>query len=326
MMNTPCARLDTNTAGEGGGMPLDLDMAAAVQMRLRQIESPLSEYSFANLYLFREKHQYRLVDRPEIAAVRGRTYDGACFLMPLHDFVQGGEVVRDRLIQELDEEEWLYPVSSRWLALFPEKDFEWESRREDDDYLYPVEQMQEMPGKKLHKKRNLIKQFNRDYACGIEALGQTEPEEVIAVLDQWQEALGADPGDTDYAACREAVLQRDALGLQGLAFRVDGRVSGFLIYEDLPSGVRVVHFAKGLRGVKGLYPAMFQEAARRIGGGDGCTAESCRASSLHCPHSPAPEWINLEQDLGLPSLRKNKESYQPRRREAKYRVRPRFSP
>ena len=82
--------------------------------RLKAAASPLSEYTFPNLYLFRANHDYEvLIDRDVF--VKGRSYDGHTYLMPTAD-VRTLDLAR---LQELMREvEFLFPVPEDWLAAF----------------------------------------------------------------------------------------------------------------------------------------------------------------------------------------------------------------
>ncbi len=63
---------------------LDLRHIDALYAPLKESGVFISEYSFANLYLFRTAHDYEVVFDREIF-IRGTTYDGARYLMPLRD-------------------------------------------------------------------------------------------------------------------------------------------------------------------------------------------------------------------------------------------------
>ncbi len=63
---------------------LSLNHQRIVQDACDRLCLPLSEYNFANLYLFRKTHQYRFVELgPERQAIKGISYRKQTFLMPL---------------------------------------------------------------------------------------------------------------------------------------------------------------------------------------------------------------------------------------------------
>jgi uncharacterized protein len=82
---------------------------------------------------------------------------------------------------------------------------------------------------------------------------------------------------------------------------VDQEPGGFIIGEPLHSKLYGLHFAKARKEFKGIYPYLYQAFAR----------------SLPDHYS---EW-NMEQDLGVETVRKSKLSYHPDRLIKKWRVR-----
>ena len=61
---------------------MSIDHRPVVESLLSNLHAPLSEYLFANLFLFREVHDYRLKWEP-CPHILGLTYDGARHAMPL---------------------------------------------------------------------------------------------------------------------------------------------------------------------------------------------------------------------------------------------------
>ena len=261
----------------------------------------LSEYCFPNLYFFRETHQYNILSDGEDLCLSGISYDKKRYLMPLVN-LESRETYRQKLI------EWgrdggydiLFPIPESWVPLFEEENFLAEYREEDSDYLYASEKMQHYPGRKLHKKRNLLKQFVQNCEAEIHPLTDRNIQEPLRLLDIWQAASTQEMGDSDYYQCREALVNREHFNLQGAVFYADGNAVGFMIGEAVNDEVFAIHFAKGDTGVKGIYQYMFNSFA----------LEFCRDY----------RYINLEQDLGIEGLRKTKRSYQPDLMAHKYRI------
>ena len=62
---------------------LTLDLRSYLHERLRTLPERVSEYTFANLYLFREKHHYRLsMLTNNIAAIIGKDGNAPFFMLP----------------------------------------------------------------------------------------------------------------------------------------------------------------------------------------------------------------------------------------------------
>ena len=63
---------------------LGLEHKELLYEQLRRVNTPVSEYSFANLYLFRGNHDYEVLFDEEIF-IRGKSYDGKTYIMPTFD-------------------------------------------------------------------------------------------------------------------------------------------------------------------------------------------------------------------------------------------------
>jgi len=60
---------------------------------LRSVDTKISEYSFSNLYLFRERHKYKLLENNN-NYILGRTFDNIEYIMPAFDLtITGAEEI-----------------------------------------------------------------------------------------------------------------------------------------------------------------------------------------------------------------------------------------
>jgi hypothetical protein len=276
--------------------PLGLHHKEILQPLLRAITVPLSEYCFANLYLFRDSHGYEvLTDRDTY--VRGRTYDGLAYLMPTKP---AADLEMGKLRELLREVDFLFPVPEAWLASFRPDEFEISFREGDADYLYTVEKMSTLAGRKLHKKRNLLKQFVDGYRHEALPLTNARLGDAHAILEAWQLESGAESGQTDYGPCREALDRYDELVLCGGIIYAEGEPAGFVLGEEVNDETFVLHFAKAKTKFKGVYQFMFNSFAKIL--------------------PPKYRFLNLEQDLDKENLRVFKTSYVPDAMVRKARV------
>ncbi|UCF30366.1 MAG: DUF2156 domain-containing protein [bacterium] len=275
--------------------PLSLDDHDLLFDRLRSIDVPISEFSFANLYLFRDTHRYEIVQGAEIF-IRGRSYGGETYIMPTRDVRE----VDPRIMREMAAQaDYLYPIAEEWLSAFA-SGFETTFDEGDSDYLYLTERIATYAGKKLHRKKNLLNFFRKHYR--YEALPLTEDRipDAIRVLNEWQEESGKGFTDTDFAACRESLVRMEELALCGGIYYTEGEPSGFVHGEELNGETYALHFAKALKKYKGIYQYIFSSFA-------GILPKKYR-------------YLNFEQDLGKEALRHSKESYFPEMKLRKYRV------
>ncbi len=259
---------------------IELTDRALLEPLLRACNLELSEYSFANLYLFRKTHRYELVmdHYPYIEGVR---YDKSPFIMPTSKecfryLVENGKSP-------------LFPIPDEWAAEIEEKKYD----PAESDYLYQTERLATYQGRHLSKKRNLVKQFKELYSSEVCPFEKNEDAE--AVLTAWRAHVEE---DFDLESCREAIKLREILSLEGKIYYVEGRPAGFMLGEALREDIFVLHFAKADITYKGIYQFMYQEFASGLLG--------------------RFLYINMEQDLGLASLRQAKHSYEPCKVAPKY--------
>ena len=171
-----------------------------------------------------------------------------------------------------------------------------EENRDHWDYVYSVEELIALKGKKFHKKKNLLNQFKKNYNYQYEPMGPECVEEVLEMQDEWfkwyeennpSEALKAE----NHAITRVLHNIDQIEGLTGATLRVDGKVIAYTVAEPLCEDSLVIHFEKGDIRFKGVYQAINQMFLENDG------AEYTN--------------VNREQDLGDPGLRKAKLSYNP---------------
>lgn len=260
-------------------------------------ERALSDFAFANLYLFRAAHAYRYREDP-LPSIEGVTYDGARHVFPLAPVGTIPPAVIDELFAD---GACLFPLAAGELGAFDRERFLIEACRDDADYLYPVDNFLHYRGERLRTKRQAMARLLAAHELAVESLSADNREEALAVLAGWMDDKGHGTGGADEGPCREALDLLDALSLHGWLHRIDGRAAGFVIVQPLMADTLAVRFAKGRAGFPGLYPWMFHHLAT-----------TCRG---------AVKWLNFEQDLGKANFRRNKLSYAPAALLEKYRVR-----
>ena len=236
---------------------LDLRHLPLLREKLAALGDGLSEYSFANLYLFRYVHHYRVV-QDERLFISGKTYDGCSFLMPVFD-VQ--EVSSEYLLSMIGNHDFFYPIGESMLQHFDNKVFSCFYNADDSDYIYGTEKFKSYQGKRLSAKRNLMKQFMEKFSPRSFAVTNQTQTDAKEIMDQWLLDVKKSVQDTDYLACQEALHQIDSLGLDCRIYYADDEPAGFLLYSEVFPGMCVFHFAKGKRKFKGLFQYMFSHCA-----------------------------------------------------------------
>jgi hypothetical protein len=269
-------------------VPLTLAERNEMQPRLSQLPDGVSEYTFANLFLFRKQYHYRVsrvLDKTFV--ISGEDHEKKFFMTPCavpgrgilealfatHDYWKG--ISDSVLIPNQDHlEEWGIAIAED---------------RDNFDYLYLRSDLAELAGKKYHKKRNLVNQFINYYAHEERLLTPEFIPQALRVLDRWREDKGF---DGDYLAARESLELFTALDLRGAIYYINGDPAGWCLGEGLAAGhMFAIHFEKAIDQYKGVFQYINQSFAASL------------------PESFT--YINREQDLGDEGLRQAKLTYRP---------------
>ena len=148
---------------------LTLEDRNIIGEKLDAIGMHLSEFSYPNLYLFRNTHEYETISTPHGYFVSGVTYDKKRYLMPMTNPEKAGEECFIEMKELLVSGDWdfVFPIPEEWLECFKEDEFDRIYSSDDSDYLFFTEKFKTYPGKKMHKKKNQLNQFLRNYANGF---------------------------------------------------------------------------------------------------------------------------------------------------------------
>ena|ERR1039457_139028 len=260
----------------------------------------ISEFSFANLFLFRHAHSYKLTRLNDSIVVLGHAYEGTHFFLP----PMTGNISQS--LQELQTEGLtLYGADSALINKYLDKrSIDIIPDRDNFDYLYLREDLAGLPGNRFHKKKNRIKYFTSRHLFRVELYREEFLEECISLLDEWGRIHSGTENNSislEIAAAGEALQMAAILGLQGLVVLVEGVVKAFSLGEKLNKDMSVCHFEKADPFMEGLFQFINREFSSQL-------FIDCR-------------YVNREQDLGEPNIRKTKLSYHPIRMVEKFRVR-----
>lgn len=250
----------------------------------RELRDGISEFTFANIFLFRRTHNYRITQmRDGTLALLGRDKDQPFFMLPF------GLPNASLLHQLFQQHRMMKAASASQAESLTEGGYRVLPDRDNFDYLYRRQDLAVLGGRYYHKKRNLIKAFVTNNRYAARPLREEYVADAIQVLDDWR--AGNDRAG-DYQAAREALEQIDDLQLCGGIYYVEDRPVAYALGEELPDmATYLIHFEKAVSGYKGLYQFINQSFASVL------------------PEDYAT--INREQDMGDQGLRQAKLSYKP---------------
>lgn len=264
------------------------------------------EYSFTNLLVWGAAYDQRIADVDGFLMVRVRGSQGYGYLWP----AGAGNVEKALALLEQDAKErgeqlrlvCITPEQVRELERLYPGQFDVTFDRDGSDYLYDIDKLSDLGGRKLHSKRNHCARFqdnNPDWV--YEDMTPEALAECLELDEQWdrqsREREGAEEAE-DMTNERKALLLSakyfKELKLEGGLIRVGGQVVAFTMGDLLSADTFDVHFEKAYNEIQGAYTMINREFSRRIR-----------------EKYPQVRYLNREEDMGIEGLRKAKESYYP---------------
>lgn len=258
------------------------------------------EYSFANLYLW---------GRQQVAFLHGcvaffsHFHGRSVYPYPI------GNGDRKTVIEELMADAKKRGIPLRITGMtdtdraeleewFPDK-FHLRTNRDGFDYVYAIDDLADLKGRKFQKKRNHYNRFCAGHpGYEVRELNPCNMHQALRMVDDWYRIrMKADP-DGDYLleniAMARAFQNYAGLGMEGIALMDGGEVLAVTMGSQLSEDTFDIHFEKAREDVEGAYNAVNCEFARY----------------LRLKY-PKVQFLDREDDLGLEGLRKAKLSYNP---------------
>ena len=190
---------------------------------------------------------------------------------------------------------------------FPGK-FAFQTARANFDYVYTVDALADLKGKKLQKKRNHVNRFRAEHPdYRVEPICCGNLARVQHMVNDWYVSRKLTDPEGDYflesLAMAKAFRHFDALNMEGIALLEGHQVLAVTMGSRMSPDMMDVHFEKALENVNGAYNTVNAEFARYI-------------------RLKAPEirFLNREDDMGLEGLRTAKLSYVPDHMIEKYQA------
>ncbi len=267
-----------------------------------------SEYVFANNFNWRNSYHTEVARYKDFyMLISGKTMKSYLYPAGRGDLKEAiNELIEDAksrnikfVLRSLTEE-----TKAELEAVMPNV-FHFEPLRDNADYIYEMEKLYSLAGKKLHAKRNHINKFKTVNPNWVyEDIDEFNIKDCIEMNKKWCVRMNCheDESLTEEAqAIKSSMDNFFELGLIGGLLRLEE--GGEVIAYTVASFTRgcdtaVVHIEKAYHEIQGAYPMINQQFIQSK-----CTDFT---------------YINREDDLGEEGLRKSKLSYYPLIIEEKY--------
>ena len=267
------------------------------------------EYNFVNLLIWRNKYYQKVAKVFDTLVVRIRASIGHSYLYPI------GPGDRKRAIEEIEKDALergedlqficLSPAHVEELTQFFPGQFTIAKERDSFDYLYAIDSLADLTGKRYQAKRNHINRFVSECPdWSSERITAENLPECLEMAENWYQLHEGTTQDQSFNDEHDALLitaeHYEAMGMDGILIRSSNRIVAFAIGKRIASDTFDVFFEKAYVDIQGAYAIVNREFAGHI-------RETYEGITL----------INREDDMGLEGLRKAKESYHPIQMEEK---------
>lgn len=270
------------------------------------------EYLFSSLYMWRKLNNVKYaVINDALVIEKNEEGKGTFYAQPLkYDKEKLTELVdlliernsnytdRDYLFGDVDEQ---FIDDLRKYTDFNIEEIEDVS---DFEYVYNINDLIELKGKKYHGKKNHVNSFEKSYIYEIKSINNEKViKDCLKLLHKWHEEVAV-------TVDKEMMMEIDAIkdlfselhffDLKSIAIYVDDELAGFSVGEKVNEKIAVIHVERGEISYKGIYAFLNRKFL----------TESFSDT----------EFVNRQEDTGNAGLRKAKQSYHPVKMVKKYLI------
>ena len=260
-----------------------------------------ADFCFGSLFIWQEIYKSKISKDKDFLY---RIYDGA---ETLYAFPVGNGNYSDALeimIQDAKDRNItfkMFGITEKMKkildTIMPNK-FKFELRRDMSDYIYNSKDLIFLQGKRYHSKRNHISRFKKSYNWEYCDINKDNLDLCEEFFNKWFSLNKDKDIESEKIAVKRALDNYFDLKLIGGYLEVDNQIAAIIIGEEINDEIFDIHFEKALLEYSGAYPAINQEFTKR-------------SLSNY-------KYINREEDMGIPNLRKAKLSYKPVKLLEKY--------
>lgn len=272
-----------------------------------------SSYSFGTLFAWGDSYSIEIAEYEGMILMRGNSSYGRYYVYPsgkgdvksavsamIEDCHNAGLEFRlvlllEKNIKTLEE-------------LFPDG-FDFVYDRDSSEYVYSVEKMANLPGKKFHGKKGHVNAFFRNHEdVHIDPITDDNIHHCLEIQKKW---IGVKTEDTEALrkenlAIEKAVKYYKELEFDGAILFADGIPVAFTMGEKLKNNTFCTHYEKTIPEYRDAFPVINNGFTKLMLTGY--------------------DYVNREEDTGAEGLRKAKLSYYPEFLLNKYSATLRYDP
>ncbi len=290
------------------GKPIELSDKSLFDKYLKDYYPEISELTFTNLFIWKEYYNFKFIEQNSHIFVfsdeiynKGKkpmngSKDCIFFLPPIgptpekeiikmFQFIKHLEFHRipNKIINKLQEND-----------LFISSNLSYIEDRDNWDYVYETNALINLPGNKYRQKRRWLNKFIEQNDFEFKIISEAMVEKVRQLQLDWcdvSECQSNEDLSQEQIAIDYAFKNYNELEIKGGSLFVNGKCIAYTLGEMLNDNTIVIHIEKAHAKYEGSYQAInnlfLNEYFKDI------------------------MYVNREQDLGIPGLRRAKEAYKP---------------
>jgi len=175
--------------------------------------------------------------------------------------------------------------------------------RPNYDYIYLTQDLIDLKGKAYHGKKNHLNYFKKTYEYEYVEMTSDMADDAMRFISDFNKRKDVPAHEMELLKMEEQAMEDvfrniEAVGYSAGAILINDKIEAISIGGKLGTKTITVHVEKANTNFRGLYQAINNEYCRNV--------------------ASKAKYINREEDMGIPNLRKAKLSYKPVKLLEKY--------
>ena len=266
---------------------ITLENRDVLEEYLNGFEYKTSGLSYSALYMWRDINQFSWTMMGDYMCMSGVSH------LELEQGISKGHPFSLRLVP--------FHILEIIKEAVPE--LKWEDDRPNYDYIYLTKDLIDLAGRDYHKKKNHLNYFKKTYEYEYVKMTSDMADEAMQFIDEFNRRKEIPAHEMELLKMEEEAMDDvfrnlEAVGYEAGAIRIGGKIEAVAVGGRLGTKMITEHVEKANVEYRGLYQAINNEFCKHVAGW--------------------AKYINREEDMGIPNLRKAKLSYRPCRLLEKY--------
>ncbi len=182
-------------------------------------------------------------------------------------------------------------------------ELKWVDDRPNYDYIYLTQDLIDLKGRDFHSKKNHLNYFKKTFEYEYVEMTSAMADDAMKFISEFNARKEVPAHEMELLKMEELAMEDvfrniEAVGYSAGAILIDNKIEAIAIGGKLGSKMVTEHVEKANTNFRGLYQAINNEFCRNV--------------------ASWAKYINREEDMGIPNLRKAKLSYRPVKLLEKY--------